>query len=109
MCFIGRRMKEQALSRQRFLEDWEYVLDTGSYDSTSQIRKPKRNTVYSIGEELKIYYKDQWYNFQEKDKDTGIAVVPIEGLITYLGLTKESVWFYVMMLCETTRTAIADL
>lgn len=85
MCFIGRRMKEQALSRQRFLEDWEYVLDTGSYNSTSQIRKPKRNTVYSIGNSLKIYYKDQWYDFQEKDKDTGIAVVPIEGLITYLG------------------------
>ena len=90
MCFIGRRMKEQALSRQRFLEDWEYVLDTGSYTSTSQIRKPKRNTVYSIGNSLKIYYKDQWYDFQEKDKDTGIAVVPIEGLITYLGNIVQS-------------------
>lgn len=32
-----------------------------------------------------------------------------DGLITYLGLTKESVWFYVLMLCETTRTAITDL
>lgn len=32
-----------------------------------------------------------------------------DGLITCWGLTKEKVGFYVLMLCETTRTAITDL
>ena len=80
MCFMGRRMKQQDISRQRFLEDWEYVVDESGDTS-----KPKRNTVYTINGELKIYYKDDWYNFTQKDNGTGVAEVPIEGIINYLG------------------------
>ena len=80
MCFMGRRMKQQDISRQRFLEDWEYVVDESGDTS-----KPKRNTVYTINGELKIYYKDDWYNFTQKDNGIGVAEVPIEGIINYLG------------------------
>lgn len=137
MCFMGRRMKQQSLSRQRFLEDWEYVLDPGpedddeeisdiaywnedlehpvginfdrikkkystiwnitemtldeiakageGYAGVEDIAEPKRNTVYNINGVLKIYYKDDWYDFTQNSDGTGVAHVPIEGMINYLG------------------------
>lgn len=97
MCFLGRRMKKRAYDRQPFLEEWEFVLDSESgeedsekYTSTSQIKKPKRNVVYNINDSLKIYYKDEWYDFEEKAEDTGWAVVPIEGMINYYGQVVQS-------------------
>ena len=133
LCFKGRRMKEQPLSRQRFLEDWEYVLDKSVTDGEGEennslfwnedrskpvnivsnnvlqedlsnqweivinnnasgniyfeaVPNPQRNTVYKINEELKIYYKDQWFDFEETSiEGVGIAHVPIEGMINYYG------------------------
>lgn len=72
------------------------VLEQG-YNSTEDIKKPKRNTVYNIAGDLKIYYHDHWYNFKNIAKDStnligntateeiGLAIVPIEGQINYYG------------------------
>lgn len=140
MCFVGRRMTPCDISRQRFLDDWEYVLDDGSgsgydqsdlaywnedknhpvhinfdninrkysrqwsivsdtledmanasqgYSSLEEITNPQRNTVYNINGTLKIYYKNNWYDFTQYG-DYGIAKVPIEGLINYFGNVVQS-------------------
>lgn len=89
MCFLGRRMTKKPVSQQRFLDDWEYVLDNSmtetGYPSINEIQNPQRNTVYLIQNQLKIYYKDQWWDFAENSDGTGLAKVPIEGMINYLG------------------------
>lgn len=93
MCFMGRRMSQKDFSRQRFLDDWEYVLDSSEYTSYIDIENPQRNTVYNINGELKIYYKDDWYDFtQNENGGTGIAHVPIEGMINYLGNVVQSTY-----------------
>ena len=93
MCFMGRRMSQKDFSRQRFLDDWEYVLDSSEYASSIDIESPQRNTVYNINGELKIYYKDDWYDFtQNENGGTGIAHVPIEGMINYLGNVVQSTY-----------------
>ena len=93
MCFMGRRMSQKDFSRQRFLDDWEYVLDSREYTSSIDIENPQRNTVYNINGELKIYYKDDWYDFtQNENGGTGIAHVPIEGMINYLGNVVQSTY-----------------
>lgn len=93
MCFVGRRMTPKPLSRQRFLDDWEYVTDDNSqtYDSIDEIASPQRNTVYNVNSVLKIYYKDNWYDFTQYD-NYGIAHVPIEGMINYLGNVVQSTY-----------------
>ena len=144
MCFMGRRMTQKDFSRQRFLDDWEYVLDPGpegddeevsdiaywnediehpvsinfdrvnkkssttwnitemtldeiaaageGYASIDEIEDPQRNTVYNINSQLKIYYKDEWYDFTQNSDGTGIAHVPIEGMINYLGNVVQSTY-----------------
>ena len=140
MYFAGRRMTPKPLSRQDFLDDWEYVIDEGpqtggdnlaywnedrnrpvyinfdrlnkeyerewsvvtdtieemsnasqGYNSIKDISNPKRNTVYNINGSLKIYYKDDWYDFTQYN-DYGIAHVPIEGMINYLGNVIQSTY-----------------
>lgn len=134
LCFLGRRMNQQPIERQPFLEEWEYVLD-GSVDgstiisrtsywnedvnhpvginydnseqeypdswlqvydvedptdgagyfSTNEIPNPKLNTVYKVNGALKIYYQYQWYDFEQQPENTGLAKVPVEGMINYVG------------------------
>lgn len=82
MCFLGKRLKQVEKERQRFLEHWEYVLDENEYNSLLDIPHPLLGTVYRVGKEYKIYYQNQWFDF---DKEKEIAVMPIEGMINYLG------------------------
>lgn len=93
MCFVGRRMTPKPLSRQRFLDDWEYVIDDNSqiYGSIDEITSPQRNTVYNVDSVLKIYYKDNWYDFTQYD-NYGVAHVSIEGMINYLGNVVQSTY-----------------
>lgn len=74
-----------APNRADFLEPWEYVNLGLSYDTTKLVENPKRNCVYDIGGEDKIYYKNKWYTFKENGDGTGNAQVPIEAMINYLG------------------------
>ena len=90
MCFLGRRMKQQDISRQRFLEEWEYALDENEYSSAQEITSPMLNVVYSIENNLKIYYQYQWYNFKETSTGVGLAAVPVQGAINYLGNVVQS-------------------
>lgn len=82
MCFLGKRLKKADKARQPYLEHWEYVLEDGKHDSLSEIIKPKLGTVYNINDGYKIYYQNQWFDF---DKDKEIAKMPVEGMINYLG------------------------
>lgn len=82
MCFLGKKLKQVDQKRQRFLEHWEYVLDENNYSSINDIKEPKLNTVYNIEDNFKIYYQNQWFDF---DKDSEIAEIPIEGMINYIG------------------------
>ena len=92
MCFMGRRMTQKDFSRQEYLDDWEFVVDSTEYTAISEIIKPYRNTVYNINDELKIYYKDDWYDFTQNSDGTGIAHVPIEVMINYLGNVVQSTY-----------------
>lgn len=85
MCFLGRRMFREIPEKQRFLKEWEFVLDKNSYASTKDIRKPILNTVYDINGNYKIYYQNQWFDFTLGKDNDGIAAVPIEGAINYVG------------------------
>lgn len=62
------------------------------YVGVEDIAEPKRNTVYNINGELKIYYKDDWYDFTQNSDGTGVAHVPIEGMINYLGNVVQSTY-----------------
>ena len=62
------------------------------YAGIEDIAEPKRNTVYNINGELKIYYKDDWYDFTQNSDGTGVAHVPIEGMINYLGNVVQSTY-----------------
>lgn len=158
--FFGRRMTRQDISRQPYLDDWEYVIDdsvgndtigkelnwfsldnintnktvgiynsadempqtnivptwfiindnkhkektkqTRRYATTSDIKHPKRNTVYDIGGQLKIYYHDQWFNFKQiaidntnivgnsSTQEIGLITAPVEGQINYFGTVIKS-------------------
>ena len=68
------------------------------YSSTKEIKNLYTNVVYNIDGHLKIYYSDgEWYDFKiltpellngEKDQkwqNTGLAKVPVEGVINYYG------------------------
>ena len=89
MCFLGRRMSVVDISRQPFLESWECVVDeetTGQ--STSDIKNPHPNTVYTVGGKQYIYYiNGQWYEVGEMENDSSslLAKVPIQGIISYYG------------------------
>lgn len=86
ICFIGVRMTKKDKKRQPYLKPYEYVLDTKThYDSTDDIGMPKLNTVYPVGKGYKIYYQYQWYDFTLEKNNTGLAAVPVEGAINYLG------------------------
>ena len=74
---------------ENIYDDWSSV---GTYinvpSQIQDIKAPRYNTVYQAGEELYIYYiNGQWYpiEFSNTNKDTMVAQVPIEGLISYYG------------------------
>lgn len=85
MCFLGKRLTEQPLARQKYLAEHEYVNSKESYETTAIIKHPKANTVYDIDGQDMIYYHDNWYKFNKRNDGTGIAEVDIEGAINFLG------------------------
>jgi hypothetical protein len=70
--------------KSSMMNEWNYVVDSTRYSSTKDI-DPVPNCVYSINSQNKIYYQDQWYSFTDSGDGTGIAAVPIEGMINYKG------------------------
>lgn len=88
LCFLGKRMTKVDASRQKYLEKWEYVKFTKSYNSTTDISNPILNGVYNIKGKLQIYYRYQWYDFVEDSSTkpiTGLAKVPTDAIINYVG------------------------
>lgn len=104
MAFLGIRMKEVDATRKKYLNGYEYVIDEGEYTSTRQIKNPYVNVVYNIDGQLQIYYANgQWYNFTKlnpelldgekaKWQNTGLARVPVEGVINYYGSVVRGVY-----------------
>jgi hypothetical protein len=72
-------------------EDW-YSLGDAFY-KLSSVKKPQYNTVYGVINEngifsYKLYYLDDgWYDveFENEDKTSMLAKVPINGVINYKG------------------------
>ena len=83
MKSVFNNVLQEHLSNQ-----WEIVINNNVSGNIyfEAVPNPQRNTVYKINEELKIYYKDQWFDFEETSiEGVGIAHVPIEGMINYYG------------------------
>lgn len=80
LCFVGVRMTQCAVERAPYLEPWEFVL-MGDYDDT----RPVNNGVYSIDGQSKVFYQGAWHDFELSSDGTGIASVPVEGSINYIG------------------------
>lgn len=86
ICFKGIKMNKMPKKRQPYLKNYEFVMNNDTaYPDTDSVGMPKLNTVYPIGNGYKIYYQYQWYDFEMAENDTGIAVVPVEGAINYIG------------------------
>lgn len=91
LCFLGRKMNLKSEERQPYLDGWEYVKDDTEYANVSEIQNPSFGTVYSIGDALKVYWKDgKWYDFTENNDNTGIAAVPTQGMVNYFGNVMQS-------------------
>lgn len=88
LCFLGRRMVETDIENKKFLKEWEYVKVPGEFESEKAVSKPVLNGVYNINGESRIYCQHQWYNFDEDTEtnpNTGLAAVPINAMINYVG------------------------
>lgn len=86
LCFLGLKMNKKPKNRQPYLKNYEYVEDMSeNYNTTDDVGMPKLNTVYNIKGNKKIYYQYQWYDFISNEDNTGLAKVPVEGTINYLG------------------------
>ena len=90
-CFAGRKMVyyDETDSRDDYyLEPWEYTIDKEDrgYSSTRDIEYPIVNRVYRVNSAKynKIFnYDHKWYDFVLEDDNTGIAEVPIDGVVNY--------------------------
>ena len=83
-CFVGRKMVCHSDRDGYYMEPWEYMVSEESFGSVYDVKYPVVNTVYRIGNGFKIYHFDgKWYNFRPQDENTGIAEVPVEGVVNY--------------------------
>ena len=91
--FRGRKMTIREKDRQNYLKTWECCMDKGqTYKRVNDVKNPKYNTVYNIGNDKYIYYiNGEWYQVFEDNNGASItAKVPIEGMINYLGSVVRS-------------------
>lgn len=83
--FKGRRMFKRKPDRQPYLSQNEFVVDDGTYQNLEAI-VPKRNTVYTIGQNSKIWCDGKWQDFVFDDGgESGVAAVNVSGSINYYG------------------------
>lgn len=82
--FMGRRM---ALNENPYMvEEWEFRPTYEEYTSIAEIDQPQYNHVYMIDGENKIYYIDsKWYDFEYIESGVGLAKVPTNGYVNYIG------------------------
>jgi hypothetical protein len=80
------------LSNNQFILDSKYGDADNIYFSTSYIKNPKNNVVYSTTFGDFIYYNDSWENFEYNDtKKTGIIKLETSGAINYLASIVKTV------------------
>jgi hypothetical protein len=79
ITFIGRQRFLNQVEAQ-YLDPWEYRIEENG-DSEGCICK-HRNTVYQKNDDYVIWFNGKEYPF---DINTGIAKIPIEGYVNYLG------------------------
>lgn len=76
------------LNEFSYLDRWECVLADADtmYYSLSEIKSPIENGVYYINGHYKIYVRGRWYDFIfEESMESGIARIPVEGSVNYIG------------------------
>lgn len=83
--FIGKQMVQRDFSRQRFLREYEFVIDNSSYLTIKDITSPIQNTVYSVNNIYYIYKNGSFYKFTIKDSGIGISSEPIYATVNYIG------------------------
>lgn len=93
MYFKGKRMTKVSIDRQRYLDQHEFVVDDTAYDSIDAVKKPQRNTVYNIDGKNKIFYSNgRWYDFEIDSSTTGLAKVPTDGIVNYVGQVMKTTY-----------------
>ena len=97
ICFTGVRMTVMPIDRAPYLNPWECVLVDPHIMyldmNTLMENKPIYNGVYGLNGKHIIYHQDKWYDFKlADDMATGVASIPVEGAINYLGDILTSVY-----------------
>jgi hypothetical protein len=85
MSFRGRRIFIKSSDRKEYLTHYECVILNETYSTTKEVPSPIDNCVYTIDSQQMIYYHSDWYRFDDNGDGTGIARVPVQGMINYLG------------------------
>lgn len=92
--FRGRKMMARSKDRQDYLKTWECCEDNNeiTYKRVNDVKNPKYNSIYNIGNDKYIYYiNGEWYQvFPDTGGASFTAKVPIEGMINYLGSVVRS-------------------
>ncbi|MBD9053467.1 MAG: hypothetical protein EGR23_07675 [Holdemanella biformis] len=92
--FRGRKMMARSKDRQDYLKTWECCEDNNeiTYKRVNDVKNPKYNSIYNIGNDKYIYYiNGEWYQvFPDIGGASFTAKVPIEGMINYLGSVVRS-------------------
>ena len=92
--FRGRKMMARSKDRQDYLKTWECCEDNNeiTYKRVNDVKNPKYNSIYNIGNDKYIYYiNGEWYQvFPDIGGASFTAKVPIEGIINYLGSVVRS-------------------
>lgn len=84
------KINQDGVETNLFVLEWKNA-GTNPYQSPygdlAEITNPKYNTVYLIDNSYYIYYiNDSWYPITLYNSgETGIAAVPIEGMVNYIG------------------------
>lgn len=81
--FQGIRLSKDSTGQPRTTEF--YYVEEPIYDNINSIEDAKANHVYRTTEGLKIYYKQNWYDFEGDPSRTKPVVVkcPIDAIIDY--------------------------
>lgn len=90
--FLGRetRLLDEDVENAAFCEDYECIDSGITATSTRSIKNPVVHLVYHVGKKDYLYYIDG--KFYERNATTGIAKVPVWGLVSYYANVYKDVY-----------------
>lgn len=81
--FVGRHLHEIPTSRIDYADEWDFAVDTNTYNTLENILFPKVHMVYNVAGTDYIYYLDGHFYLFDKEKD--IAEVPVNASVNFVG------------------------